>query len=119
MGLDVEALKKFQSTVMDSLPGKYTITTDGRLTAAVAAGQSFDGIFEGGRNGPRLNERLQACQNTSSSQLVVIVMAAAGTNVVSVPHQSGAAAAVAAAHSLCLINPDCRFSRHYSRTANI
>ena len=115
MGLDVEALKKFQSTVMDSLPGKYTITTDGRLTAA---GQSFDGIFEGGRNGPRLNERaMQACQNTSSSQLVVIVMAAAGTNVVSVPHQSGAA--VAAAHSLCLINSDCRFSRHYSRTANI
>ena len=115
MGLDVEALKKFQSTVMDSLPGKYTITTDGRLTAA---GQSFDGIFEGGRNGPRPNERLQACQNTSSSQLVVIVMAAAaGTNVVSVPHQSGAA--VAAAHSLCLINSDCRFSRHYSRTANI
>ena len=46
MGLDIEALKKFQSTVMDSLPGKYTITTDadGRLTAA---GQSFDGIFEG------------------------------------------------------------------------
>ena len=116
MGLDLEALKKFQSTVMDSLPGKYTITTVGRLTAA---GQSFDGIFERGRlrtETERTSERRPSAGLPEHEQPVVIVMAA-GTNVVSVPHQSGGAAT--AAHSLCLINSDCRFSRHYSRTANI
>ena len=88
----LEALKKLQSTIMDS-PEK--VHGRGRSTDC-AAGQSFDGIFEGGRNGPRPTDRTteqKPCQNTSS-QLVVIVMAAAaaaGTNVVSVPHQSGGA----------------------------